>query len=254
MHQNRDQVHSQYSTALSFVVNELSVPHPPPEKSLEDASSRVPCPGQDGKLAPMASAIASKAAIAPAKPATGAKWPWALALSPPSCSIFHSRSPARCPFGEPSSPGSLWSLSSTPSSPTPSCPIPPPGYRRVPPTAIYLNTHRVTSSEEAFFSAISCGVLWYLLNCYWIYATMHIYGGIGPIASAGILLLYSLVLGLYFGAFDPGARNRRKVLARHHSGPVIAPFVWVALRTRSPPGSPASRGTSWATRRSITSC
>ena len=74
-----------------------------------------------------------------------------------------------------------------------------------------------------------CGVAWYLLNCYWIYATMHTYGGIGPLASAGILLLYSLVLGLYFGLF-----GFLVALARQASGKTIpvlllAPIFWVAL-------------------------
>src|ERR1700685_2538949 len=29
------------------------------------------------------------------------------------------------------------------------------------------------------------GFVWYLGNCYWIYATMHNYGGIAPPAAAG---------------------------------------------------------------------
>src|SRR3569623_638790 len=45
------------------------------------------------------------------------------------------------------------------------------------------------------------GILWYLGNCYWIYATMHTYGGIAEPAAAGILLLFCLYLGLYHAAF-----------------------------------------------------
>jgi apolipoprotein N-acyltransferase len=33
---------------------------------------------------------------------------------------------------------------------------------------------------EAALVGYACGVLWYGLDCYWIYATMHIYGGLPP--------------------------------------------------------------------------
>src|SRR5271163_2680570 len=74
-----------------------------------------------------------------------------------------------------------------------------------------------------------CGVAWYLLNCYWIYATMHIYGGIGPIASCGILLLYSLVLGLYFGVFGLLLALTRQVSRSPAKALLLAPIYWVAL-------------------------
>ena len=73
------------------------------------------------------------------------------------------------------------------------------------------------------------GVLWYLGNCYWIYQTMFFYGGISAIASAGILLGYSLILGLYFACFgfliSLIGTSSRGILR-----PLIAaPFLWVAL-------------------------
>lgn len=78
-------------------------------------------------------------------------------------------------------------------------------------------------------AAYVCGVLWYVLNCYWIYATMHIYGGIGVLASVGILLLMSLVLGLYFGVFGLVLALFRRAFRRPAAALLIAPFVWVAL-------------------------
>src|ERR1700677_1704174 len=45
------------------------------------------------------------------------------------------------------------------------------------------NVARKDFFRRSVLGAYICGVAWYLLNCYWIYATMHIYGGIGPIAS-----------------------------------------------------------------------
>ena len=46
-----------------------------------------------------------------------------------------------------------------------------------------------------------CGIAWYLGNCYWIYSTMHLYGNLSEAASAGVLVLFALYLGLYLGLF-----------------------------------------------------
>ncbi len=73
------------------------------------------------------------------------------------------------------------------------------------------------------------GVAWYVLNCYWIYATMHTYGGIGSLASCGILLLYSLVLGLYFGVFGLLVALARRAFASTAIALLLAPVFWVAL-------------------------
>ena len=77
--------------------------------------------------------------------------------------------------------------------------------------------------------AYVCGVAWYLLNCYWIYATMHIYGGIGALASGGILLLYSLVLGLYFGVFGLLLGFAHRAIGSWRTALLLAPFFWVSL-------------------------
>ena len=49
-------------------------------------------------------------------------------------------------------------------------------------------------------AAYLMGFLWFAGNCYWIYQTMLYFGGLPPLISAGILIAYSLVLGLYFAA------------------------------------------------------
>ena len=41
---------------------------------------------------------------------------------------------------------------------------------------------------RGFFIAYLCGVLWYAGNCYWIYDTMLIYGGLPPVVSALLLI------------------------------------------------------------------
>src|SRR5215469_3777842 len=41
------------------------------------------------------------------------------------------------------------------------------------------------------------GFVWYLGNCYWIYQTMYLYGGLEKPTALGILVLFCLYLGLY---------------------------------------------------------
>jgi apolipoprotein N-acyltransferase len=71
------------------------------------------------------------------------------------------------------------------------------------------------------------GVVWYGFNCYWIYQTMYFYGRLPSSVSAGILILYSLILGLYFALFAWSI-----AWARQSFGSTVAlvltPFAWVA--------------------------
>lgn len=83
--------------------------------------------------------------------------------------------------------------------------------------------------RRAFFLAYVCGVLWYMGNCYWIYDTMLIHGGLPPLVSALILLLFSLVLGLYFGLFGLSLALVRRATGSVRLALVFAPFLWTAL-------------------------
>jgi len=78
------------------------------------------------------------------------------------------------------------------------------------------------------------GFVWYLGNCYWIYATMHHYGEIAKPVAAGILVLFCLYLGLYhalFGALI--AAFRRSHIGGKDLGVqgalLLSPFAWVAV-------------------------
>jgi apolipoprotein N-acyltransferase len=88
---------------------------------------------------------------------------------------------------------------------------------------------------QAFLMSYLCGVLWYAGTCYWIYPTMHHFGGINSFVAFGILLLFALYLGLYHGVFGmlisllagQDSLSRRALL--------LAPLAWVAVelaRTR----------------------
>jgi apolipoprotein N-acyltransferase len=88
---------------------------------------------------------------------------------------------------------------------------------------------------QAFLLAYSCGVLWYAGTCYWIYNTMHQYGGVSTPGAVGILILFCLYLAIYHGVFGllislvagRSSFSRRALL--------LAPAIWVAVelaRTR----------------------
>ena len=88
---------------------------------------------------------------------------------------------------------------------------------------------------QGFLLAYLCGILWSGGTCYWVFDTMHRYGGLPVPAAAFVLLLFCLYIGLYHGLFGflvalvagPRASLRRQLVA--------APFLWVAVelaRTR----------------------
>src|SRR6202012_4178356 len=74
-----------------------------------------------------------------------------------------------------------------------------------------------------------CGFLWYMGNCYWIYPTMHLFGGLSKPIAAGILLLFSLYLGLYHALFAVVITSLRRSRLGLRGMLVLSPFVWVAV-------------------------
>ena len=82
---------------------------------------------------------------------------------------------------------------------------------------------------RGFFTGWVFGVVWYAINCYWIYQTMYLYGGLPTPIAAAILLLFSLIMGLYYGLF-----GWLMAFTRHATGGVcaplfLAPFLWTAI-------------------------
>jgi apolipoprotein N-acyltransferase len=88
---------------------------------------------------------------------------------------------------------------------------------------------KAANPGQAFVLSYTCGILWYAGTCYWIYDTMHQYGGLSKPLALLALFLFCLYLGLYHGLFGlllslsagPGRDNRLALLA--------APFLWVAV-------------------------
>jgi apolipoprotein N-acyltransferase len=73
------------------------------------------------------------------------------------------------------------------------------------------------------------GFIWYLGNCYWIYQTMNLYGGLAKPTSAGILVLFCLYLGLYHALFGALIGAFRRLPLGRNSLLLLAPFAWVAV-------------------------
>ena len=83
--------------------------------------------------------------------------------------------------------------------------------------------------RHSALAGYACGAPWYLLNCYWIYATMHVYGNLPPLVSAGILVLYSLILGLYFALFAFLLALARRAMGRLQPALLVTPVLWVSV-------------------------
>ena len=66
-------------------------------------------------------------------------------------------------------------------------------------------------------------------NCYWIYQTMHIYGGLSGPVSFVILILFSLYLGLYHSLFAVIIFCLRSSRFNVRGTVFLTPFAWVAV-------------------------
>jgi apolipoprotein N-acyltransferase len=94
---------------------------------------------------------------------------------------------------------------------------------------------RPATPGQGFLLGYACGILWYAGTCYWIYDTMHQYGGLTAPQALLALFLFCCYLGLYHGLFGllvsllaGSGRDFRRPL-------VMVPFLWVAVelaRTR----------------------
>jgi apolipoprotein N-acyltransferase len=65
-------------------------------------------------------------------------------------------------------------------------------------------------------------------NCYWIYQTMYLYGGLAKPIAAGILILFCLYLGLYHALFSTLLAAFRNRFGRQ-AALIFVPFAWVAV-------------------------
>ncbi len=83
---------------------------------------------------------------------------------------------------------------------------------------------------QGFLLGWASGTVFYLGTCYWVYSVMHSYGGLSPVISVLLLILFSLFIGLHhgiFGALMALAGKSRAGFSR--KALVLAPFLWVAV-------------------------
>ena len=94
---------------------------------------------------------------------------------------------------------------------------------------------RMTSDEDPLrvldgaVLGYACGFIWYLGNCYWIYQTMNLYGGLAKPVAAGILVLFCLYLGLYHAVFGALITAFRRSRLGVQGALLLSPFAWVAV-------------------------
>jgi apolipoprotein N-acyltransferase len=110
-------------------------------------------------------------------------------------------------------------------------------HARVPDTLQLDESQKLLPARPAqgFLLGYACGVIWYLGTCYWVYDTMHQYGGLNAAVALLVLLLFALYLGLYHGLFGLIFSLLVGKKGAHRLALVSAPFLWVAVelaRTR----------------------
>jgi apolipoprotein N-acyltransferase len=76
------------------------------------------------------------------------------------------------------------------------------------------------------------GALWFGANCYWVYDTMHLYGGMDKPMALVSLVAFSLYLGFWFGLFGLAlALARKSTVGGKFAWVAFAaiPFLWTAI-------------------------
>ncbi len=84
----------------------------------------------------------------------------------------------------------------------------------------------------SFLAGWFTGAIWFGANCYWVYDTMHLYGGMDKPMAVICLLAFSLYLGFWFGAFALALTLvRRATINRKFAWISVAaiPFLWTAM-------------------------
>lgn len=80
---------------------------------------------------------------------------------------------------------------------------------------------------HGFFLAYLTGAIFLTGSCYWFVYVMEIHGGLGPLLSIGVLLLFVIVFSVFFGAFG------LVVTWVARSSPtyalLLSPFLWVTM-------------------------
>jgi len=89
-----------------------------------------------------------------------------------------------------------------------------------------LSIHRL-SSKEAFKAGFFLGLVYFFGTTYWIYHSMHEYGGMGLVLSVVIVLALAAYLALYPAGF--ACLFSAKIKRSRMPAVLLAPAMWVSL-------------------------
>lgn len=82
-----------------------------------------------------------------------------------------------------------------------------------------------STPRQAFLYGWITSTLIFALSAFWLYTTLHLHGGFGPIASLALILLLALLLGLFHGL----TLFLAKLLSTRGEPLLIFPVVWTLL-------------------------
>ena len=101
------------------------------------------------------------------------------------------------------------------------------------PFLVALSLSHQNGSKQTLLQAAalgySCGILWYLGNCSWIYQTMYLYGGLPKPIALGILILFAAYLGLYHALFAIAFNIIQRGRLGLAGALALSPAIWVAV-------------------------
>ncbi len=91
-----------------------------------------------------------------------------------------------------------------------------------------------SSAANGFLLAYVSGLIWSAGTCYWIFHSMHVYGGLSSGAAVGVVIAFCLALAAHHGVFG---LLLALIAARGHTrrALILSPVLWVAVefaRTR----------------------
>lgn len=83
---------------------------------------------------------------------------------------------------------------------------------------------------QGFLLGWASGTVFYFGTCCWVYIVMNSYGGLSPLVSFLLLILFSLYIGLHHGIFGAlMAVAGRSRVGYSRKALVLAPFLWVGV-------------------------
>ncbi|MGH9554721.1 MAG: apolipoprotein N-acyltransferase, partial [Terriglobales bacterium] len=85
------------------------------------------------------------------------------------------------------------------------------------------------NGRQGFLLGYLNGLIFYIGSCYWMYHVVATYGGVSGVVAAGVLILFSLYLGLYHGLFAlllVGTARAQGIGAGRALA--LAPLLWTA--------------------------